>query len=76
MSCWHSEDRATLDLRRGLKFARAAYRTRIANFERRVGFDGPWVAVPAIVKAHFEDIENEPARVLVEYDAEAIAKAT
>jgi hypothetical protein len=56
MSCWHGE-RKTFDLRRGYKLAHSAYITRRRNTERHSGTpsDGPPVAVPTIVEAHFID---------------------
>lgn len=76
MTVWHSEDRKTLDLRRGLVLAREAYGTRVRNRERRTDWPPKPVDVPPIIAAHFEDTSSEPARVLAEYDAEAVKKAS
>jgi hypothetical protein len=69
MTC-HSE-RKTPDLRRGLVLARNAYIARVHNRERRAGFDGPPVAVPAIVEAHFEDAGH----VLKSYSPDELVEA-
>jgi hypothetical protein len=71
MSCWHSEDRKTLNLRRGIKLARAAHETRTHNRERRAGFSGLPVTVPVIVEARFEQEGN----TLAAYDAATLAAA-
>jgi hypothetical protein len=71
MTVWHDEGRASLDLKRGVRLSRYAYETRMHNKERRNGFDGPPVAVPPIVSAHFEN----DGVVLAEYNAKQIAEA-
>jgi hypothetical protein len=68
ITCWHPERCATFDLRRGIKLATSAYVARARRRDTALGFDGAPVTVPAIVKAHFEDIGHEPAVVLAEYD--------
>ena|SRR2546430_13718153 len=68
MSVYHAEGCATFDLRRGIKLATYAYVARARNRDTALGFDGAPVTVPAIVKAHFEDVGHEPAIVLAEYD--------
>jgi hypothetical protein len=68
MSVYHAEGCATFDLCRGIRLAMAAYDARARRRDTALGFDGAPVTVPAIVKAHFEDVGHEPAIVLAEYD--------
>jgi hypothetical protein len=75
MSCWHGKGRASLDLHRGLKLARAAYVARMHNRAHSTNLLAEAVIVPAIVKAHFEDTESEPAAVLAKYDEREIREA-
>jgi hypothetical protein len=67
MSVYHADGCATFDLRRGIRLAMAAYDARARRRDTALGFDGTPVTVPAIVKAHFEDVGHEPV-VLAEYD--------
>jgi hypothetical protein len=75
LSCWHSRGCASLDLRRGLKLARAAYVTRRHNGSHSTSLASDDVMIPPIVTAHFEDTESEPAVVLATYDEREIREA-
>jgi hypothetical protein len=60
MTTWHGDGRRTLDLPRGVRLARAAYKTRTKS------------EPPAIVKAHYE----RDGAILQEYDADEVKAVT
>ena len=74
LSCWHGKGAASLDLRRGLKLARAAYVTRRHNGAHSTSLASDDVMIPPIVTAHFEDTERT-AVVLATYDEREIREA-
>jgi hypothetical protein len=65
MTVWHSPERGSFDLRRGVRLARLAYATRMHD-----PFDAP-PAVPPMVVARFEDDGVE----LISYSAQELAEA-
>jgi hypothetical protein len=64
MRVFHSPERKTLDLKRGIALSRAAFASRNPDRE-----------IPAIVEARFEERFEESGVVLEKYDARQLAEA-
>jgi hypothetical protein len=64
MTVFHSPERKTLDLKRGIALSRAAYASR-----------KPGEAIPAIIEATFFERFEESEVVLERYDARQLAEA-